>query len=149
VIKKNRRQRDDRGIGLRISFDDDLPRGFMVFATVGARNIEPERIRRRFGDEVAARKGKNLGGKIERRIRGNGIPIDIRDKTSNLFLAMMAIGQGTGLSISYYIAYFSFASLLLASYIARVKIADRASKIDDRKIHPIDPPSSIFYPRSS
>jgi len=39
---------------------------------------------------------------------------------------------------------FSFASLLLASYIARVKIEDRESKIDDRKINPIDPQSCVF-----
>ena len=46
---------------------------------------------------------KNLGEKIEVRIRdnGNGIPIDIREKIFNPFSTTKPTGHGTGLSISY------------------------------------------------
>ncbi|MEQ8971029.1 MAG: AAA family ATPase [Coleofasciculus sp. C1-SOL-03] len=45
---------------------------------------------------------KNLGDKIEIRIRdnGNGIPADIRDKIFNPFFTTKPTGQGTGLGLS-------------------------------------------------
>jgi len=45
---------------------------------------------------------KNLGDKIEIRIRdnGNGIPVDIREKIFNPFFTTKPTGQGTGLGLS-------------------------------------------------
>jgi signal transduction histidine kinase len=45
---------------------------------------------------------KNLGDKIEIRIRdnGNGIPLDIREKIFNPFFTTKPTGQGTGLGLS-------------------------------------------------
>ena len=45
---------------------------------------------------------KNLGDKIEIRIRdnGNGIPVDVREKIFNPFFTTKPTGQGTGLGLS-------------------------------------------------
>jgi signal transduction histidine kinase len=47
-------------------------------------------------------RSKNLGDKIEIRIRdnGNGIPPDIREKIFNPFFTTKPTGQGTGLGLS-------------------------------------------------
>jgi signal transduction histidine kinase len=93
----------DAAIGRVAVYPQDLSRVFLnIVNNACYATHEKKKMLGEAFSPVLTVQTKNLGDKIEIRIRdnGNGIPVDIREKIFNPFFTTKPTGQGTGLGLS-------------------------------------------------